>query len=74
MRAAPSNTCSATGALLKATGASARSVASTWRTVALGLPEDIGRGNAWAYTVAILTLIIAIFYMKLLYGRGDIRS
>jgi multiple sugar transport system permease protein len=35
---------------------------------------DIGRGNAWAYTVAILTLIIAIFYMKLLYGRGDVRS
>ena len=35
---------------------------------------DIGRGNAWAYTVALLTLVIAIFYMKLLYGRGDIRS
>ena len=35
---------------------------------------DIGRGNAWSYTVAILTLIIAIFYMKLLYGRGDVRS
>jgi multiple sugar transport system permease protein len=35
---------------------------------------DIGRGNAWAYTVAILTLVIAIFYMKLLYGRGDVRS
>lgn len=35
---------------------------------------DIGRGNAWAYTVAILTLIIAIFYMKLLYGRGEIKT
>src|SRR5438270_3793324 len=35
---------------------------------------DIGRGNAWAYTVALLTLVIAIFYMKVLYGRGDIRS
>ena len=35
---------------------------------------DIGRGNAWAYTMALLTLLIAIFYMKLLYGRGDIRS
>ncbi|HEV8636474.1 MAG TPA: sugar ABC transporter permease [Chloroflexota bacterium] len=35
---------------------------------------DIGRGNAWAYTVALLTLVIAIVYMKLLYGRGDIRS
>jgi multiple sugar transport system permease protein len=35
---------------------------------------DIGHGNAWSYTVAILTLIIAIFYMKLLYGRGDVRS
>jgi hypothetical protein len=38
------------------------------------VPTDIGRGNAWAYTVAILTLVIAIFYMKLLYGRGDVRS
>jgi multiple sugar transport system permease protein len=35
---------------------------------------DIGHGNAWAYTVAILTLVIAIFYMRLLYGRGDVRS
>ena len=35
---------------------------------------DIGRGNAWAYTGALLTLVIAIFYMKLLYGRGDVRS
>src|SRR5919198_5569633 len=35
---------------------------------------DIGHGNAWSYSVAILTLVIAIFYMKLLYGRGDVRS
>jgi ABC-type sugar transport system permease subunit len=38
------------------------------------ISTDIGRGNAWAYTVALLTLVIAIFYMKLLYGRGDVRS
>jgi multiple sugar transport system permease protein len=38
------------------------------------ISTDIGRGNAWAYTVAILTLVIAIFYMKLLYGRGDVRA
>lgn len=38
------------------------------------ISTDIGRGNAWAYTVAILTLVMAIFYMKLLYGRGDVRS
>jgi multiple sugar transport system permease protein len=35
---------------------------------------DVGRGNAWAYTIAVLTLLIAIAYMKLLYGRGDIRA
>jgi len=35
---------------------------------------DIGRGNAWAYTIALLTLLIAVVYMKLLYGRGDIRT
>jgi multiple sugar transport system permease protein len=38
------------------------------------ISTDIGRGNAWAYTVAILTLLIAILYMRLLYGRGDVRS
>jgi multiple sugar transport system permease protein len=38
------------------------------------ITTDIGRGNAWSYTVAALTLIIAIFYMRLLYGRGDVRS
>jgi multiple sugar transport system permease protein len=38
------------------------------------ISTDIGRGNAWSYTVAILTLVIAIFYMRLLYGRGDVRS
>jgi ABC-type sugar transport system permease subunit len=35
---------------------------------------DIGRGNAWAYTIALLTLAIAVVYMRLLYGRGDIRT
>src|SRR5919202_2264708 len=29
---------------------------------------DIGRGNAWAYTIALLTLAIATVYMRLLYG------
>jgi multiple sugar transport system permease protein len=38
------------------------------------LSTDIGRGNAWAYTIALLTLLIAIVYMRLLYGRGDIRT
>jgi len=38
------------------------------------ITTDIGRGNAWSYTVAALTLVIAIFYMRLLYGRGDVRS
>jgi len=35
---------------------------------------DIGRGNAWAYTIALLTFVIAVVYMKVLYGRGDIRT
>ena len=35
---------------------------------------DIGRGNAWAYTIALLTFAIAVVYMKVLYGRGDIRT
>jgi multiple sugar transport system permease protein len=35
---------------------------------------DVGRGNAWAYTIALLTFGIAVVYMKVLYGRGDIRT
>ena len=35
---------------------------------------DVGRGNAWAYTIALLTFAIAVVYMRLLYGRGDIRT
>jgi hypothetical protein len=46
VQAAPSNTCSAIGALLKVMGASARSVANTWHAVALGLPDGDGRGSA----------------------------
>ena len=38
------------------------------------ISTDIGRGNAWAFTVALLTFVIAIFYLKLLYGRGDVRT
>jgi multiple sugar transport system permease protein len=37
------------------------------------LSYDFGAGNAYAYIIALLTLVLAILYMKLLWRRGDIK-
>jgi multiple sugar transport system permease protein len=37
------------------------------------LSYDFGIGNAYAYVIALLTLALAILYMKLLWRRGDIK-
>jgi multiple sugar transport system permease protein len=38
------------------------------------LSYDFGMGNAYAYVMALLTLVLAILYMKLLWRRGDIKT
>jgi multiple sugar transport system permease protein len=37
------------------------------------LSYDFGLGNAYSYVIAFLTLGLALVYMKLLWGRGDIK-
>lgn len=34
---------------------------------------DFGHGNAYSYTITIITMLLAIFYIRMLYRRGDIR-
>ena len=34
---------------------------------------DFGHGNAYSYLITIITMTLAIFYIRLLYSRGDIR-
>jgi len=34
---------------------------------------DFGHGNAYSYLITFITMLLAIFYMRLLYARGDIR-
>ncbi len=32
---------------------------------------DFGKGNAYAYTIAVLTMILSVFYIRLLWKRGE---
>jgi len=38
------------------------------------LDFDFGLGNAYSYIIAVLTLIIALVYMRILWNRGDVTS
>lgn len=33
---------------------------------------DIGHGNAYAYVIALITMVLATFYLKTLYPKGEI--
>lgn len=36
--------------------------------------SDLGRGNAYAFLLALLTMGLAVVYLRALYSRGDIRQ
>jgi multiple sugar transport system permease protein len=38
------------------------------------LDFDFGLGNAYSYVIAILTLMLALVYMRALWNRGDVTS
>jgi multiple sugar transport system permease protein len=38
------------------------------------LDFDFGLGNAYSYVIAILTLLLALVYMRALWNRGDVTS
>jgi multiple sugar transport system permease protein len=44
----------------------------TYQTSFLTL--DFGQGNAYAYIIAIIALILSLLYMRVLQGRSDIRT
>lgn len=35
---------------------------------------DFGHGNAYSYIITIITMTLAVFYIRMLYRRGDVRS
>ena len=35
---------------------------------------DFGQGNAYAYIIAIIALILSLLYMRVLQSKGDIRQ
>ena len=45
---------------------------AAYQTAFLSL--DFGLGNAYSYLIAILTLIVALIYMRLLWKRGEIAT
>jgi multiple sugar transport system permease protein len=44
----------------------------TYQTSFLNL--DFGQGNAYAYIIAIIALVLSLLYMRVLQARGDIRQ
>lgn len=44
----------------------------TYQTTFLNL--DFGQGNAYAYIIAIIALILSLLYMRVLQSKGDIRQ
>jgi multiple sugar transport system permease protein len=44
----------------------------TYQTSFLNL--DFGQGNAYAYIIAIIALILSLLYMRVLQSKGDIRQ
>ena len=35
---------------------------------------DFGLGNAYAYTISLITLGLALVYFRVLYGRGEFEA
>jgi multiple sugar transport system permease protein len=47
----------------------------TWQTYLTTFDSlDFGRGNAYAYTVSLITLGFAMIYFRVLYRRGDFEA
>lgn len=48
------------------------SVVTAYQTAFLDL--DFGLGNAYSYIIAVLTLMIALVYVRILWNRGDVTT
>lgn len=61
--------------VLTAGGPGTATTTLTWKTYLTTFDSlDFGRGNAYAYTVSLITLFLALVYFRLLYRRGEFEA
>ena len=61
--------------VLTAGGPGTATTTLTWKTYLVTFDSlDFGLGNAYAYTISLITLALALIYFRLLYRRGDFEA
>ena len=61
--------------VLTAGGPGTSTTTLTWQTYLTTFDSlDFGLGNAYAYTVSLITLGLALVYFKVLYKRGEFEA
>jgi len=61
--------------VLTAGGPGTATTTLTWKTYLTTFDSlDFGRGNAYAYTVSLITLFLALVYFRMLYRRGEFET
>jgi len=61
--------------VLTAGGPGTSTTTLTWKTYLVTFDSlDFGMGNAYAYTISLITLALALVYFRLLYRRGDFEA
>ena len=61
--------------VLTAGGPGTATTTLTWKTYLTTFDSlDFGRGNAYAYTVSLITLFLALVYFRMLYRRGEFEA
>ena len=61
--------------VLTAGGPGTATTTLTWKTYLTTFENlDFGLGNAYAYTVSLITFALALIYFRLLYRRGDFET
>ncbi len=61
--------------VLTAGGPGTATTTLTWKTFLTTFDSlDFGLGNAYAYTISLITLAIALVYFRILYRRGDFEA
>jgi multiple sugar transport system permease protein len=61
--------------VLTAGGPGTATTTLTWKTFLTTFDSlDFGLGNAYAYTISLITLCLALVYFRVLYRRGDFEA
>jgi len=61
--------------VLTAGGPGTSTTTLTWQTYLTTFDSlDFGEGNAYAYTLSFITLVLALIYFRLLYRRGEFEA